>query len=196
MLAVAGAMVLLAFVGVTNAGNLVVLDRLHPFPLLIVAAAFVTSSVYFIVTSASAAERPLSTLARGVLVAAHVALVVMVAIMTPLLAIAFLWLLPSRGSSTVSAPRGHAYEAVVEEGTAMIDPLWTISIHQTSGPLARTWEVGCLSGDDPANALDSVSWDGPERLIIQTAERGRVVVDVSPRTGRPTRTRNPGILGC
>jgi hypothetical protein len=176
-------MVLLTGLGVMNPGNLVLLDRLLSHPLV-----FLPVALGLLLTS-TATARALPGWAKFVLATPQM-----------LLAPVALWLLflslPDMGSSTVPAPDGRAYQAVTEEGGAVIDPIWYVSIRQTSGILARAWEVGCLSGDDPANALDGVRWDGPERLIIQTSDRGRVVVDVSPTTGHPVRIQDPGILGC
>lgn len=181
LLAGAGVMILFTVLGVTNPGNFVLLDRLFNHPL-----AFLTVGFVFLVTS-TATARALPGVAKFVLVAAQMLLGPM----------AFFILSGVSGeSSTVPAPQGHAYEAGTEEGTAVIDPIWSISIRQRSGILARSWEIGCLSGDDPANALVSVRWDGPGRMIIQTNGHGRVTVDVSPTTGHPDRIQDPGILGC
>jgi len=177
-------MVLLTMLGVSNPGNFVLFDRLSNDLLVLLTVG------YALLVTSTATARTLPAVAKFVLVTAQILLGLMFAPLAGMMFSGF-----SGGSSTVPAPDGHAYEAVIQEGTAMIDPIWVISVRQRSGLLARVWEVGCLSGDDPVNALDTVRWDGPARLIIQTSDHGRVIVDVSP-TGLPGRIQDPGILGC
>jgi hypothetical protein len=177
-------MVLLTALGRTNPGNFVLFDRLSNNLLVLLTVGYA-----FLVTSTATARR-LPAVAKSVLVTAEILLGLMFAPLAWMLFPVF-----RGGSSTVPAPDGSAYEAVIQEGTDVIDPIWGISVRQRSGLLARVWEVGCLSGDDPVNALDSVSWDGPGRLVIQTSDHGRVTVDVSP-TGNPGQVQDPGILGC
>lgn len=102
---------------------------------------------------------------------------------------------PILGDSTVPAPDNRPYEAFVVEGVAVIDPLWTISVRQRTGLLARQWDIGCVNGDDPANALHSVRWEAPQQLVLSTQEYGQVIVQVDAH-GQPVDVDDPGILGC
>lgn len=177
----ANAVLLTAF-GVTNPGNFVLLDLLlrHPLVFLPLASGLLLAS--------TATARALPRWAKLVLAATQVLFV--------LVAFPLLWLtLAMSGSSTLTEPDSGAYEVVREMGS-MTDATTEISIRQKTGLFARSWEVGCLSADDQANAVEEVRWDGPERLIIQTYEHGQVIVDVSPTTGHPVRIQDPGILGC
>ncbi|WP_033253761.1 hypothetical protein [Kitasatospora phosalacinea] len=83
------------------------------------------------------------------------------------------------------APGRSDRSLVIHEGSAMIDPLWWVSVDAGSGLTARRWPVGYFNGDDPDDALASAQWDGPDRIRLAT-EGGEVfVVALDPATGRP-----------
>ncbi|MFJ4675569.1 MULTISPECIES: hypothetical protein [unclassified Kitasatospora] len=85
------------------------------------------------------------------------------------------------------APGRSDRSLVIHEGTAVIDPLWWVSVDAGSGLTARRWRVGYFNGDAPDNALASAQWDGPDRIKL-TTEGGEVfVVALDPETGRPER---------
>ncbi|WP_344558842.1 hypothetical protein [Kitasatospora saccharophila] len=85
------------------------------------------------------------------------------------------------------APGRSDRSLVVHEGTAVIDPLWWVSVDAGSGLTARRWPIGYFNGDAPDNALASVQWDGPDRIKLAT-EGGEVfVVALDPESGRPER---------
>ncbi|MFE2541590.1 hypothetical protein [Actinacidiphila glaucinigra] len=82
---------------------------------------------------------------------------------------------------------------VVEEGAAMIDPLWWVYVDEGSGLTTRRWHVGLVNGDH--YALRAAEWDGPDRvrLTVDTGERDEVhVVELSPSDGRPQRMVDRG----
>ncbi|MFJ8040777.1 hypothetical protein ACIRBX_09770 [Kitasatospora sp. NPDC096147] len=82
------------------------------------------------------------------------------------------------------APGGVHRDLVVEEGSDLIDPLWAVSVRQGSGITAHRWKVGEFNGDDPADELVSVGWDGPDRIRLTRGD-GRVqLVELAP-DGRP-----------
>ncbi|MEU9865303.1 hypothetical protein AB0D99_30995 [Streptomyces sp. NPDC047971] len=92
---------------------------------------------------------------------------------------------------------------VIEEGAALIDPLWWVYVDEGSGLTKRRWRVGHFNGDDPANALAEASWAGPDRIRLVTgdpesgAEDGvdaprTHFIDLVPETGRPLRTIESG----
>ncbi|MFF4342992.1 hypothetical protein ACFY00_24065 [Kitasatospora sp. NPDC001540] len=86
-----------------------------------------------------------------------------------------------------SAPGRSDRSLVIHEGSAVIDPLWWVSVDAGSGLTARRWPVGYFNGDDPDNALASAQWDGPDRIKL-TTEGGEVfVVALDPGTGKPER---------
>ncbi|MFB7949325.1 hypothetical protein ACFC6L_30915 [Kitasatospora phosalacinea] len=83
------------------------------------------------------------------------------------------------------APGRSDRSLVIHEGSAVIDPLWWVSVDAGSGLTARRWPVGYFNGDATDNALASAQWDGPDRIKL-TTEGGEVfVVALDPETGRP-----------
>lgn len=92
-----------------------------------------------------------------------------------------------------AAPDRPDRRLVVEEGAAMIDPLWWVYVDEGSGLTTRRWQVGYFNGD--FTALREAAWEGPHRvrLTVDMGERDRVhVVELSPADGRPDRTVTVG----
>ncbi|MFF0447016.1 hypothetical protein ACFYT4_11470 [Streptomyces sp. NPDC004609] len=90
-----------------------------------------------------------------------------------------------------AAPGRSDRRLVVEEGAALIDPLWWVYVDEGSGLTKRRWQVGYFNGDVGGNALAEASWEGPDRIRLVTgeAEEARVhLVDLRPGTGEPLRT--------
>ncbi|MFI1654406.1 hypothetical protein ACH4ZU_05590 [Streptomyces sp. NPDC020472] len=84
-----------------------------------------------------------------------------------------------------AAPGGADRYLVVEEGSAVIDPLWRVSVVDGSGLGAHHWDVGFFDGD--ATALLAVAWSGPDTLVVTAAGREEMTVRLDPRTGKPER---------
>lgn len=109
-------------------------------------------------------------------------------------------LLGTAGYAVLFAPTGHTtYPApggrtalVVTDDIAVIDPLWILTVRQTSPWAARTWPVGCFNGDNPDNSLTSVAWTSPTRLQIETGGGSSFAVEIDPTTGRPSSTATAG----
>ncbi|MET9609157.1 hypothetical protein ABZZ17_29535 [Streptomyces sp. NPDC006512] len=80
---------------------------------------------------------------------------------------------------------------VVEEGSAMIDPLWYVYVHQGDWPFERRWSVGYFNGDTGEHELRDVRWTGPGLIRMTTADGGVHEVAVAP-DGRPDRVVSPG----
>ncbi|MFF9016401.1 hypothetical protein ACF09C_25955 [Streptomyces sp. NPDC014870] len=103
--------------------------------------------------------------------------------------------IPSETSDR-TAPGRPDRHLVIEEGSAMIDPLWWVYVDEGWGPTQRRWKVGYFNGDDFTNGLHEASWVGPDRIRIVTgdpAEEAQVhLIDVDPETGRPLRTLTLG----
>jgi hypothetical protein len=85
--------------------------------------------------------------------------------------------------TSVRSPDGR-FTAVVTEGTAMIDPIWNMSVHQNAGLLSRKWTAGCVNGDDPTNAYESIAWVNNTTLEVRTESGQRIRVGIDA-TGRP-----------
>ncbi|MBT2365367.1 hypothetical protein J7E88_08525 [Streptomyces sp. ISL-10] len=85
---------------------------------------------------------------------------------------------------------------VVEEGAAMIDPIWLVHVDEGTGLATRRWQVAHFKGDDPANALTEAAWAGPDRIRLVTDDGDGGVrthaIDLSPTTGEPSRTLSRG----
>ncbi|MBB4948599.1 hypothetical protein F4556_004134 [Kitasatospora gansuensis] len=94
-------------------------------------------------------------------------------------------------TKTLAAPDGSGRRLVVEEGAAMIDPLWWVSVESGSGVTARRWKVGYFNGDDYVNGLNEVAWDGPDRVRLVTGDSRVHLIDVGA-DGRPDRTLSLG----
>ncbi|WP_412078534.1 hypothetical protein ACLF6K_33565 [Streptomyces xanthophaeus] len=90
-----------------------------------------------------------------------------------------------------AAPGRDDRRLVVEEGAAMIDPLWYVYVHEGTWPLERRWAVGRFNGDDPADELREAVWTASDRLRVTTAEGAVHEVTVTPG-GRPDRTVSAG----
>ena len=74
--------------------------------------------------------------------------------------------------SRYASPDGR-YILVVSEGAAMIDPLWDLSVQDSSWAFARTMPLACFNGDAPGDALESVSW-ADDTTIEAVASSGEV----------------------
>ncbi|MEU3795355.1 hypothetical protein [Streptomyces fructofermentans] len=91
-----------------------------------------------------------------------------------------------------AAPDRADRHLVVEQGAAMIDPLWWVYVDEGSGLTKRRWHVGHINGD--ASALIKASWAGPDRvrLVTGSAEDNQVhLVDLTA-SGEPLRTVSLG----
>ncbi|MGA5195430.1 hypothetical protein [Streptomyces exfoliatus] len=86
-----------------------------------------------------------------------------------------------------AAPEGADRYLVVEEGAAVIDPLWRVSVVDGSGLGAHHWPAGFFNGDAADHALMDVSWAGPGALRFTTADGTVTTVRLDPRTGKPER---------
>ncbi|MDX2846891.1 hypothetical protein PV342_00075 [Streptomyces sp. PA03-3a] len=101
----------------------------------------------------------------------------------------------SGGQETMraGAPDRPDRHLVVEEGAAMVDPLWWVYVDEGSGLTARRRHVGFVDGD--YYALRAAEWHGPDRvrLTVDVGERDEVhVVELSPSDGRPHRLVDRG----
>ncbi|MER5966244.1 hypothetical protein [Streptomyces sp. NPDC002057] len=86
-----------------------------------------------------------------------------------------------------AAPDGVDRYVVVEEGSAMIDPLWRVSVVDGSGLTALRWTVGTFNGDAADGVLGNVAWSGPDTLVLTTGEGKVTTVRLDPTTGKPER---------
>lgn len=95
------------------------------------------------------------------------------------------------GESRHVSPDGRSV-LVVTEGAAMIDPVWDLSVRQSSWLVARSWPVGCFNGDDPSNAFESVRWISPTQVEATDGSGRKYLVTIEARDSRPTRTISVG----
>ncbi|WP_030557019.1 hypothetical protein [Streptomyces exfoliatus] len=86
-----------------------------------------------------------------------------------------------------AAPDGADRYVVVEEGSAMIDPLWRVSVVDGAGLTARHWNVGTFNGDAADGVLAKVAWSGPDTLVVTSGEGEVTTVRLDPSTGKPER---------
>ncbi|WP_327676118.1 hypothetical protein [Kitasatospora sp. NBC_00458] len=77
---------------------------------------------------------------------------------------------------------------VVEEGRAMIDPFWYVSVDEGSGLTTRRWHVAFVDGD--WNSLREVSWESADRLRVVTGTESHLIL--ISESGRPDRTVDDG----
>jgi len=87
------------------------------------------------------------------------------------------------------------YEVSVREASyGVIDPAWVYSTRQNSRLLAREWEIGCISGDNPGYSFKDVRWVDANTLVISLLEE-EVTVEVDPGSGEPEPVAAPP-WGC
>lgn len=124
------------------------------------------------------------------------ALVLMAAILVGFLAVPMVLFAGAGREVTMNeaAPHRSDRHLVVEEGAAMIDPLWWVYVDEGSGLTKRRWQVGYFNGD-ASDALVEASWVGPDRVRLVTAGEGDTqihLVDLTPESGEPLRTLSRG----
>ncbi|MFD3531697.1 hypothetical protein [Streptomyces sp. NPDC058664] len=83
-----------------------------------------------------------------------------------------------------AAPGGADRYLVVEQGSAMIDLIWRVSVVDGSGLGAHHWRAGSF---DEARGLVDVVWAGPDALRFTTVDGTVTTVGLDPRTGKPER---------
>ncbi|MFD4375024.1 hypothetical protein [Streptomyces sp. NPDC058486] len=88
----------------------------------------------------------------------------------------------------IPAPGGVDRSVRVEEGSAMIDPLWRISVIEGSGLTARSHLVA--SYGEPTGFV-AVGWSGPDALELSDGD-GMTTITLDPATGAPHRTLGTG----
>jgi hypothetical protein len=86
-------------------------------------------------------------------------------------------------TETVQSTEGPDRRIVVRSGSAVIDPLWWVTVEQGHGLTAREWDVGHFNGDAGDFALTGVAWTGPHRLRMTTGSGEHITVDLDPETG-------------
>jgi hypothetical protein len=120
---------------------------------------------------------------------------VAVAIAWALLGTAFAWSLgPNIVVAEEESPNGR-YAVVVEEQDGPLETYWHVSIRQTSGVLAREWNLGCLDGDNPAVSFRRAKWASSGRLRLKLLEH-EVEVPVETNTGEPRVAAKASVWGC
>ncbi|MFB7470849.1 hypothetical protein [Kitasatospora sp. NPDC056184] len=98
----------------------------------------------------------------------------------------FGWLLTDgeRVIHSETAPERTDRRLVVEEGHAMIDPYWIVSVDEGSGLGKRRWHLAYVNGD--WQGRPEVVWDGPDRIrLVKMKET--VLIGIGP-DGAPDRT--------
>ncbi len=88
----------------------------------------------------------------------------------------------------VPAPGGGERAVRIEQGAAMIDPLWRVSVVEGSGLTARSHPVA--SYGEPTG-FHAVAWDGPDAVLL-TDDDGTTRITLDPATGAPDRTVDAG----
>ncbi|MER5354171.1 hypothetical protein ABT093_28030 [Kitasatospora sp. NPDC002551] len=87
-----------------------------------------------------------------------------------------------------AAPERSDRRLVVEEGYALIDPYWIVSVDEGSGPGTRRWHLAYVNGD--WQGMPEVGWDGPDRIRL-VKEKETVLIGLGP-DGAPDRTVDDG----
>ena len=82
------------------------------------------------------------------------------------------------------SPDGRATAVITAEPWA-IDTVYRVTIRENRGLLARQWYAGCLNGDDPADAYDSMRWTGPTTLALRTGDGRELQLRTDRGTSRP-----------
>ncbi|WP_380284478.1 hypothetical protein [Kitasatospora purpeofusca] len=87
-----------------------------------------------------------------------------------------------------AAPERTDRRLVVEEGYAMIDPYWIVSVDEGSGLGKRRWHLAYVNGD--WHDRPEVTWDAPDRIRL-VKEKETVLIGLAPN-GAPDRTVDDG----
>lgn len=95
-------------------------------------------------------------------------------------------LMSGLAESDYASPDGR-YVLVVSEGVAMIDPLWDVSLQESSWVVARTVPLACFNGDAPGNALASVAWvdDTTIEAVTDSGAVHRISINDWPSSPMP-----------
>ncbi|MFE9740107.1 hypothetical protein [Streptomyces sp. NPDC006477] len=93
--------------------------------------------------------------------------------------------------ATASAPGPGDRRLVVMSGSASIDPVRCVYVHEGSRLRERRWRVGCFNGDSEDNALRETAWTAPDRIRMTTAGGVSLYVNITPG-GRPDRVISLG----
>ncbi|WP_435189049.1 hypothetical protein [Streptomyces sp. bgisy126] len=155
----------------------------HPFAFGVLTGALLTAAL--IVAVRNLFVRVLAGVAFGLALLMALPILFLVAVEVP------------RETSDTAAPGRDDRSLVVEEGSAMIDPLWWVYVDEGRGPMTRRWKVGYFNGDAAENALAEATWEGPDRVRLVTgyAEDGTEqvhLIDLDRETGRPSRAVRMG----
>lgn len=84
----------------------------------------------------------------------------------------------------VPAPGGAERAVRIEQGSAIIDPLWRLSVVEGSGLTARSHP---LASYGETTGFHAVAWDGPDALLVTDGD-GTTRITLDPATGTPHRT--------
>ncbi|MFD5767860.1 hypothetical protein ACFWIN_18795 [Streptomyces sp. NPDC127049] len=84
----------------------------------------------------------------------------------------------------IPAPGGAERTVKVEQGSAIIDPLWRVSVVEGSGLTARSHPVASYG---ETTGFHAVAWDGPDALLVTDGD-GTTRIALDPATGTPQRT--------
>lgn len=187
--ALAAGLATAAGVGYLGGGSYVWAERLFG-SYLVFAAGSLAAGAYRL----AQVTRPLGRVAKSV---AHLG--IGLAVMAVVAAVPFGILGLLAGSSQVVAeaesPDGRATAVVIAEPWA-IDTAYLVRIRQQGGLLARHWKAGCLNGDDPAEAYDSMTWTSPDVLTVRTGSGRDLVVRLDSESSQPLNTVRAGIDMC
>ncbi|MGW6535430.1 hypothetical protein ACWGBV_08945 [Streptomyces sp. NPDC055051] len=88
----------------------------------------------------------------------------------------------------IPAPGGVERTVKVERGSAIIDPLWRVSVVEGSGLTARSHPVASYG---ETTGFHAVAWDGPDALLVTDGD-GTTRITLDPATGTPHRTVGTG----
>ena len=94
------------------------------------------------------------------------------------------WIGAGRGTEDQSYTAPDAdYRLVVHQG-GFFDPIYFLSIEQQTGPLSRSWYVGCLDGD--YDWIEEARWESPGLFLARTSgEDEPIRIQVDPASGQP-----------
>lgn len=95
------------------------------------------------------------------------------------------------GESRYESPDGRSI-VVADEASFTFDPLWNVTVQQSSPLLARTWYLGCFNGDNFDNGLASIRWVSSTVVEAQTESGQTFQITIDPNTSEPSTTISSG----
>jgi hypothetical protein len=189
--AVGAALVLADAVAVLNPGHWVVVEDVYAQRWWLALLACLVFAVAALLGVRGSSRRGLTWR----VVAATLASVAGVGSALALFASAYFFPSDLHQTQRVAAPGDRPRQAIVEQGSDIIDTVWTVSVESGHGLGRRRWDAACFDADDSTYAFKSVDWTGPDQVRLTSEGAGAFTVHLAG-SGRPSPSDVPDDFSC